>query len=135
MPVEALKNTIGDPAGVGDWRSTFLATRAIFKLFSLRTIPRLMRWLKNSLFMMSPNLISKFRYQKSHLFRHYQSLFFSYPSLTSRSPAISLNRFLCSSVKCCFHPPVFPERNVWLFLGWMASIKMGNAFSRGVGIL
>ena len=68
MPVDALKNTMGAAVGVGDLRSTFLATRAIFKLFSLRTNPRLMRWLKNSLFMMSPNLISKIQCQKSLLF-------------------------------------------------------------------
>ncbi len=65
MPVDALKNTMGDPVGAGDWLATRLATRAIFILFSLRTIPRLMRWLKNSLFMMSLNLISKIRRRRS----------------------------------------------------------------------
>ncbi len=67
--------------------------------------------------------------------QYYQSLFSSYPSLTSKSPAASLNNFLCSSVKCCFHPPVFPERKVWLFFGWMASTNTASAFSRCVGIL
>ena len=65
MPVDALKNTMGAPVGVGELFSTRLATRAILILFSLRTIPRLMRWLKKSLFMMFPNLISKFQRQRS----------------------------------------------------------------------
>src|SRR5215216_1514384 len=49
MPVEALKNTIGAPEGTGDLRVTRFARRAILRLLSLRTSPRLMRWVKNSL--------------------------------------------------------------------------------------
>ena len=49
MPVEALKNTTGAPAGRGSRRATTRAMRAIFKLLSLRTSPRLSRWVKNSL--------------------------------------------------------------------------------------
>lgn len=65
----------------------------------------------------------------------YQSLSFSYPSLTSRSPATFLKRSLCSSVKCSRQLPVLPERKVRLFFGWIAAIRIDNAFSRGVGIL
>lgn len=46
------------------------------------------------------------------ILHHYQSLFFSYPSLTNKSPATSFSNLLWSSVKCCFQPPVFPERKV-----------------------
>lgn len=66
--------------------------------------------------------------------RHHQSLLFSYPSLTSKSPATSLNNFLCSGLKYAFHPPVFPERKVRLFSGWIAFTKMDKAFARCGGI-
>jgi hypothetical protein len=49
--VEALKKTIGAPEGGGDWLATRFATRAIFLLLSLRTSPRLMRCVNNSLSM------------------------------------------------------------------------------------
>src|SRR5215216_722039 len=64
----------------------------------------------------------------------YQSLSFSYPSWSNTSPATSLKSFLCSSVKYCIHPPVFPERKVRLFLGWIALPNTNNAFSRDTGI-
>src|SRR5258708_255218 len=47
----------------------------------------------------------------------YQLLFFSYPSCTSRSGAIFLNNFLCSSVKYCLQLPVWPDRKVRDFPG------------------
>ena len=49
---------------------------------------------------------------KFHSLENYQALFFSYPSLTSKSPVTSLNNSLCSSVKNSRQPPVFPARKV-----------------------
>ncbi len=49
----------------------------------------------------------------------YQSLSFSYLNLINNSPATSLKIFLCSSVKCFFHSPVFPERKVGDLVGLM----------------
>jgi hypothetical protein len=48
IPVDALKNATGAPFAVGSQRLTSLATRAILRLFSLRTMPRFTRWVKNS---------------------------------------------------------------------------------------
>jgi len=42
----------------------------------------------------------------------YQLSFCSYRSRITKSPAISLNNFLCSSVKYSFQPPVFPDLKV-----------------------
>ena len=49
MPVDALKKTTGAPEGTGSRRATCRATLATLRLFSLRTSPRLMRWVKYSL--------------------------------------------------------------------------------------
>src|SRR5215207_6866453 len=61
----------------------------------------------------------------------HQSLFFSYPSLTNRSPAASLNIFLWSSVKYFFHSPVFPERKVGERLGLMEDSSESRINCRG----
>ncbi len=45
-PVEALKKITGAPDGTGARCATFRAMLATFKLLSLRTSPRLMRWVK-----------------------------------------------------------------------------------------
>jgi hypothetical protein len=49
IPVDALKKTTGAPFGSGSRFATCLAILAIFKLLSLRTSPRLMRWVKKLL--------------------------------------------------------------------------------------
>ena len=48
IPEEALKKTTGVPEGGGELRVTRYAVRAILRLLSLRTSPRLRRWVKNS---------------------------------------------------------------------------------------
>lgn len=60
MPVEALKNTTGAPEGTGSRRATSRATLATLRLLSLRTSPRLMRWVKNSRNMRIGNRYSSF---------------------------------------------------------------------------
>ena len=49
----------------------------------------------------------------------YQSRFLSYPNLISKSPAISLNILVCSSLKYFFHSPVLPDRKVGDLVGLM----------------
>lgn len=53
-------------------------------------------------------LLSRFQLRRNF----YQSFLFSYPNLTTKSPATSLNNDLCSAVKNSRQPPVFPERKV-----------------------
>lgn len=48
MPVEALKNATGWPEGSGARRATSRAMLAIRALFSRRTSPRRIRWVRNS---------------------------------------------------------------------------------------
>ncbi len=66
MPVEALKKAIGAPKGVGAWRATRFAMRAIFTLLSLRTSPRLRRCVKNSRSMIPPLPVIVFFVAKLH---------------------------------------------------------------------
>lgn len=54
MPVDALKTTIGAPLGRGSLRATSRATDATLRLLSLRTSPRLMRWVKKSFILLLP---------------------------------------------------------------------------------
>ena len=94
MPVEALKKTIGAPDGAGDSSAT--------------------RWAARNFEIVEPADESALETLGINLTQgsHHQSLSFSYPSCTSKSPATSLNNFLCSSVKYSRQPPVFPERKV-----------------------
>jgi len=84
-------------------------------------------------------VVSVTRNSASHVlterFRHcYQLSSSSYPNRMSKSPATSRKRRLCSSLKCFFHVPVFPDRNVRDFFGCTDCSKICMASSRGVGI-